>query len=441
MCGMLELAPAQVKNTPAYWPGTPGAQPIMASPMIVTTALPMMMGPRMRYLSATHAVAYMHIPAKASVSWSVVFQCYYFELVPLTWRRHKTLRGSNAKAHTSLEDDRQEVGQRIRYSRQATEAHCEAPNLEIETRLQEFDEVEGFDDHISSVGVDAGDNESDLTLVEEVPGLLGLGVGERYEETVAHDSDKDSEDAFNDEDPSVASVSRSSQGYSGVSNSPPSTQTSQALHLHETESENTAKGRSDHAKEIEDRVSLSHVVANVPGRKQVDAALNKDLVGGFAKPSFLKIFTYREEASLKKTQDHTTRGQSSPVVCESHANHDSAPSNTQTCEENARADLASEDGGGRLKNNVCDEEDEGDDRLHRENYVSVPFPAQISQTIQSKLTYLISIPKLSSKFMPAIAALDKFVRSISETQYMTPTTTTKRRSSLWMIFFCSSGVK
>ena len=74
MCGMLELAPAHVKKTPAYWPGTPGAQPIMARPMIVTTALPMIMGPRMRYLSAAHAVAYMQMPAKASVDWSVVIE-------------------------------------------------------------------------------------------------------------------------------------------------------------------------------------------------------------------------------------------------------------------------------------------------------------------------------------------------------------------------------
>ena len=73
--------------------------------------------------------------------------------------------------------------------------------------------------------------------------------------------------------------------------------------------------------------------------------------------------TYREEASLKQTQNHTTRCQSGPVVCETHSDHDGAPRDTQASEENARADLASEDGGGRLENDICDEEDEGDDRL------------------------------------------------------------------------------
>jgi hypothetical protein len=43
--------------------------------------------------------------------------------------------------------------------------------------------------------------------------------------------------------------------------------------------------------------------------------------------------------------------------------------------------------------------------------------------------------------MPAMAAADKFVRSINDTQYINPTVTTKRRSTRWMIFLCSSGVK
>ena len=62
----------------------------------------------------------------------------------------------------------------------------------------------------------------------------------------------------------------------GVYSLPPATKTSQTLHLHKTESENTAKGRSDHAEKVEDRVSLSHVVADVPCREQVDAALKID---------------------------------------------------------------------------------------------------------------------------------------------------------------------
>lgn len=89
------------------------------------------------------------------------------------------------------------------------------------------------------------------------------------------------------------------------------------------------------------------------------------------------MFTYREETSFKQAQDHTTRSQSGPVVCEAHSDHDSAPSNAQASEENARADLTGEDSGRRLENDVCDEEDEGDDGLHSENHVSVSFPGSI----------------------------------------------------------------
>lgn len=66
MCGMLELAPAHVKNTPVYCAATPGAQPIIAKPRIVMAAFPAIIGPRMWYLSPTQAVENMTIPAKAS---------------------------------------------------------------------------------------------------------------------------------------------------------------------------------------------------------------------------------------------------------------------------------------------------------------------------------------------------------------------------------------
>ena len=87
------------------------------------------------------------------------------------------------------------------------------------------------------------------------------------------------------------------------------------------------------------------------------------MLAGDANTSISKPFTYREETSLKQAQNHTTRRQRSPVLRETHANHNSAPRNTQSREENARADLARENGGRRLENDVCDEEDEGNDRL------------------------------------------------------------------------------
>jgi hypothetical protein len=162
---------------------------------------------------------------------------------------------------------------------------------------------------------------------------------------------------------------------------PPSTKTSQTIHLHETESEDTAESGRDHAEKVEDRVSLSHVVADVPGREQVYAALKlssaRDVI-----LSHLSIFTHGEETSLKETQDHTTRGQSSPVIRETHANHDGAPCYAQTCEEVARTNLAGENGGWRLEHDICDEEDEGHDRLRFAKIVSVAIPGTIFDTLK-----------------------------------------------------------
>jgi hypothetical protein len=100
-----------------------------------------------------------------------------------------------------------------------------------------------------------------------------------------------------------------------------------------------------------------------------------------------------------------------PIVCETHPDHHCSPSDTQTCEEVAGTDLASEDGCRGLEDNVSGEEDEGDGGL-----------AIVSSHVSSKcsncravLTYLIPTVNSSSAFIPAMAALDKLERSISET--------------------------
>jgi len=212
MCGMLELAPAQVKKTPAYCAGMPGAQPIMARPMMVTSALAAMIGPRMWYLSATHAVLNMTIPAKASMSpvskgvrlvgtRSVLPARRCLTMGVLTWRSHETLRLTNGETHAAVQNLWEEVRERIRDGCQTTEAHGETPDLEVEARLEEFDEVERFGGNIGSVSIDAGHDEVYLALVEEAPSLLGAGVGEGNQEAVTHETDADGEDTFDDEDP------------------------------------------------------------------------------------------------------------------------------------------------------------------------------------------------------------------------------------------------
>jgi hypothetical protein len=58
-----------------------------------------------------------------------------------------------------------------------------------------------------------------------------------------------------------------------IGNLPPSSQSSQTVHLHQTKCEDTTESRCDHTEEVEDRVALAHVIADIPGRQEVDAAL------------------------------------------------------------------------------------------------------------------------------------------------------------------------
>jgi hypothetical protein len=73
--------------------------------------------------------------------------------------------------------------------------------------------------------------------------------------------------------------------------------------------------------------------------------------------------TYREETSLKQSQDNTTSSKCVPIIRETHANHNSTPSHTQASEEVARTDLACKNSRRRLKDNISSEEDESDGRL------------------------------------------------------------------------------
>ena len=123
----------------------------------------------------------------------------------LTWWSDETLCLANAETHAAVENLREEVRQRIRDSRQATEAHGKTPDLEIKTRFQELDKVEGLGGDIGSVGINASHDEVHLAFVEKAPCLLGVGIRERHKETVTHDTDEDSEDSFNDEDPAAGS--------------------------------------------------------------------------------------------------------------------------------------------------------------------------------------------------------------------------------------------
>jgi hypothetical protein len=73
--------------------------------------------------------------------------------------------------------------------------------------------------------------------------------------------------------------------------------------------------------------------------------------------------TYREETSLKQTQDNTASSKRMPIIRETHANHNSSPGDTQASEEVARSDLACKNSCRRLEDDVSGEEDQRHSRL------------------------------------------------------------------------------
>ena len=138
---------------------------------------------------------------------------------------------------------------------------------------------------------------------------------------------------------------------------------------------------------------------------------------------------YREETSLKQSQDNAVSSKCMPIIRETHANHNSSPRNTQTSEEVAWTNLASKDSSRRLEDDVSGEEDERHSGLIITSQCQLMYLNGCSQLQHPAiLTYLIPTVNSNSAFIPAIAALDKFDLSIRETQYMTPTTATSRLS-------------
>lgn len=107
--------------------------------------------------------------------------------------------------------------------------------------------------------------------------------------------------------------------------------------------EDTCACRSDTAQDVEDGVPLANVVASVPGREQVD--------------------TRREEPGFEETQYNTKSSESLPVISETHADHDSAPSHDDERQKVPRPKLTADDGRGGLEGDIGGKEDEGNDTV------------------------------------------------------------------------------
>lgn len=75
-------------------------------------------------------------------------------------------------------------------------------------------------------------------------------------------------------------------------------------------------------------------------------------------PCAQEIDTAGEESSLEETEHSSESSKLRVLFDETHADHDGSPGHGDEGEMDARADFTDEDRGGRLEEDVRDEEDE-----------------------------------------------------------------------------------
>lgn len=157
--------------------------------------------------------------------------------------------------------------------------------------------------------IDSTDNERDLVLVEELPVILVKSAVRKVdEEQDAENSGSDGHQTEDDENPSPTlqaadtilhdrCLARKTEGRKGAEES---------YHLLEAVREDTRKARGNQSQAIEAGITLLHVVPRIPGGDEVDAT--------------------GEVTSFEETQDQSQRDQLPPMIDETEADHDHAPS-------------------------------------------------------------------------------------------------------------------
>jgi len=99
----------------------------------------------------------------------------------------------------------------------------------------------------------------------------------------------------------------------------------------------------DRAKDIENAISLSYIESSVPGAQQINAA--------------------GKETGLENTEKDTRSRKLFPIVDKAHTNHETTPKKCNDGQMESGANFSDDDGRGRLKHDVCGEEDKGGDGL------------------------------------------------------------------------------
>lgn len=198
------------------------------------------------------------------------------------WWGDEALRCTNAETHTTVENQWQEVGESVGDGGGEAEDKTEAPNLDIETTLEESSHRERFKLDITTISINLADDEVDLRLVQESPGVAMICIWEWNQEPVAKEGDSASDNTFNDKDPSPASESL------------------ETVHLHETIGQDTSESGGDATKSVEDSITLAHLIW-IPilarALREVDMALRQSKLTSSV-PCAEKIDGAREVTSL-----------------------------------------------------------------------------------------------------------------------------------------------
>lgn len=216
-------------------------------------------------------------------------------------RRNEALRGADRVAHLLVQDDGQEVRQRVRHRRRVQEDHGVPPDLDVQRCAEEFTGRPGLGLRVAAVAVHPRDDILCFALRQEFPALVRL-VREVDQRDVGADAQCHGQRALDDEDPppsGQALVAGAGEGFGEAAGA------WLAAELHQAVSEDTSARGCQTTQHVEDGVALSDVVARVPGGKEVDAR--------------------GEEARFEDAQDDAQAGEGLPVFDEAHADHDGAP--------------------------------------------------------------------------------------------------------------------
>jgi hypothetical protein len=202
-------------------------------------------------------------------------------------RTDQALRCADGEAHAYVEDDGQEVRDGVGDGGGQTEQASERKNLQVQDATQVLAQVEGLGNNIVAILLDPGADESSFSLAQERQrrlGAFGCKLGEVDDRDAADEADDDGDEALHDEDPAPAcDAGHDTAGCGGVSFCRPvvlavgRSEIAEAIHVPKSVGKNTGECRAHATNEVEHGIALLELVARVPTREEISAALSEAL--------------------------------------------------------------------------------------------------------------------------------------------------------------------